>query len=131
MLYGGTGFFIDTFEGNGVLALHGFGNVFTKNLAAGETIDVEPGGFLYKDASGTDEYEQYGAEERTIWWLYLHDESVYRARKAGNTVDVLPLAKRRLTRKYIIGLIKPEITSTSISPVARKMIVCFWSTAGE
>ena len=51
MLYGGTGFFIDTFEGNGVLALHGFGNVFTKNLAAGETIDVEPGGFLYKDAS--------------------------------------------------------------------------------
>jgi uncharacterized protein (AIM24 family) len=51
MLYGGTGFFIDTFEGSGLLALHGYGNVFTKNLAPGETIDVEPGGFLYKDST--------------------------------------------------------------------------------
>jgi len=51
MLYGGTGFFIDTFEGSGLLALHGYGNVFEKNLAAGETIDLEPGGFCYKDAS--------------------------------------------------------------------------------
>jgi uncharacterized protein (AIM24 family) len=51
MLYGGTGFFIDTFEGSGILALHGYGNVFTRNLAAGETVDVEPGGFLFKDES--------------------------------------------------------------------------------
>jgi uncharacterized protein (AIM24 family) len=51
MLYGGTGFFIDTFEGSGILALHGYGNVFTKMLGAGEVLDVEPGGFLYKDAS--------------------------------------------------------------------------------
>jgi uncharacterized protein (AIM24 family) len=51
MLYGHTGFFIDSFEGSGLLALHGYGNIFTKNLAAGETIDVEPGGFFYKDAS--------------------------------------------------------------------------------
>jgi uncharacterized protein (AIM24 family) len=51
MLYGGTGFFIDTFEGSGLLALHGYGNVFTKMLGQGEVIDVEPGGFLYKDAS--------------------------------------------------------------------------------
>lgn len=51
MLYGGTGFFIDTFEGSGLLALHGYGNVFTKVLGVGETIDVEPGGFFYKDAS--------------------------------------------------------------------------------
>ena len=51
MLYGHTGFFIDSFEGSGILALHGYGNVFSKNLAAGETIDVEPGGFFYKDAS--------------------------------------------------------------------------------
>ena len=50
MLYGGTGMFIDTFEGSGMLALHGYGNVFTRNLAPGETLDVEPGGFLYKDA---------------------------------------------------------------------------------
>ncbi|MGI0091313.1 MAG: AIM24 family protein [Nitrososphaerales archaeon] len=50
MLYGGTGLFVDTFEGSGILALHGYGNVFTKNLSSGEVLDVEPGGFLYKDA---------------------------------------------------------------------------------
>jgi uncharacterized protein (AIM24 family) len=51
MLYGGTGFFIDRFEGPGLLALHGYGNVFVRNLEEGETIDVGPGGFLYKDSS--------------------------------------------------------------------------------
>jgi uncharacterized protein (AIM24 family) len=51
LLYGGAGMFIDTFEGSGLLALHGYGNVLTRNLASGEMIDVEPGGFLYKEAS--------------------------------------------------------------------------------
>jgi uncharacterized protein (AIM24 family) len=51
LVYGGTGFFIDTFEGPGILALHGYGNVFERVLSAGESLDVEPGGFLYKDAS--------------------------------------------------------------------------------
>ncbi len=54
MLFGGTGFFIDRFRaegGDGILWLHGFGNVFEIDLAAGEAIDVEPGGWLYKDAS--------------------------------------------------------------------------------
>jgi uncharacterized protein (AIM24 family) len=51
ILYGHTGMFMDTFEGSGILALHGYGNVFVRNLGAGEMIDVEPGGFLYKDAS--------------------------------------------------------------------------------
>ena len=52
ILFGGTGFFIDKFhghKGDGILWLHGYGNVFEKVLAAGETIDVEPGGWLYKD----------------------------------------------------------------------------------
>lgn len=52
MLFGSTGFFIDKFrgaQGDGVLWLHGYGNVFEKVLAAGEQIDVEPGGWLYKD----------------------------------------------------------------------------------
>ena len=31
--------------------VHGFGNVFERTLAEGEMIHVEPGGFLYKDAS--------------------------------------------------------------------------------
>ncbi|HEX4825390.1 MAG TPA: AIM24 family protein [Candidatus Polarisedimenticolaceae bacterium] len=52
MLFGGTGFFIDKFHGahgDGILWLHGYGNVFEKILAPGEQIDVEPGGWLYKD----------------------------------------------------------------------------------
>ncbi|HEX3928143.1 MAG TPA: AIM24 family protein [Gemmatimonadales bacterium] len=52
MLLGGTGFFIDKFHlsaGEGILWLHGYGNIFEKNLAPGESIDVEPGGWLYKD----------------------------------------------------------------------------------
>jgi uncharacterized protein (AIM24 family) len=52
MLFGGTGFFIDKFhshKGDGILWLHGYGNVFEKTLVAGETIDVEPSGWLYKD----------------------------------------------------------------------------------
>lgn len=54
ILFGNTGFFIDTFsvqQGEGLLLLHGYGNVFTKELKAGEAIDIEPGAFLWKDAS--------------------------------------------------------------------------------
>jgi uncharacterized protein (AIM24 family) len=54
MLFGGTGFFIDKFHcanSEGILWLHGYGNVFEKVLASGEQIDVEPGGWLYKDPS--------------------------------------------------------------------------------
>jgi len=54
MLFGGTGFFIDKFHGHsgeGILWLHGYGNVFEKVLAPGESIDVEPGAWLYKDPS--------------------------------------------------------------------------------
>ncbi|HZI21350.1 MAG TPA: AIM24 family protein [Gemmatimonadales bacterium] len=53
MLFGGTGFFIDKFHGatgDGILWLHGYGNVFEKVLGPGEMIDVEPGGWLYKDS---------------------------------------------------------------------------------
>ena len=54
MLLGGTGFFIDKFRAGaseGVVWLHGHGNVFVKTLAPGEQFDVEPGGWLYKDPS--------------------------------------------------------------------------------
>jgi uncharacterized protein (AIM24 family) len=54
ILMGGTGFFIDTFTSNsdeGVLWLHGYGNVFDIILQTGETIDIEPGGWIYKDPS--------------------------------------------------------------------------------
>ncbi|MGB7746985.1 MAG: AIM24 family protein [Verrucomicrobiia bacterium] len=54
MLLGGTGFFIDTFScpaQEGILWLHGFGNVFEVTLVPGEEIDIEPGGWIYKDRS--------------------------------------------------------------------------------
>jgi uncharacterized protein (AIM24 family) len=52
MLFGGTGFFIDTFScarQDGILWLHGYGNVFEAALKPGDQIDVEPGGWIYKD----------------------------------------------------------------------------------
>jgi uncharacterized protein (AIM24 family) len=52
MLLGGTGFFIDTFScpaRDGILWLHGFGNVFEVTLVPGEQIDIEPGGWIYKE----------------------------------------------------------------------------------
>ncbi len=54
MLFGGTGFFIDTFsceQKEGVLWLHGYGNIFEISLRPGEQIDIEPGGWVYKDRS--------------------------------------------------------------------------------
>ncbi|MFI5235717.1 MAG: AIM24 family protein [Gemmatimonadales bacterium] len=52
LLMGGTGFFIDTFHaarGEGIVWLHGYGNVFEVTLSAGESIDIEPGAWVYKD----------------------------------------------------------------------------------
>jgi len=57
----GGGMYMDRFvtsDQPGLLLLHGFGNVFQRNLAPGEKILVEPGGFLYKDSSVTMEVRQ-------------------------------------------------------------------------
>jgi len=54
VLHGGNGMYLDRFVTTGapgLLILHGYGNVFQRMLKEGETIVVEPGGFLYKDAS--------------------------------------------------------------------------------
>ncbi|HEX9518946.1 MAG TPA: AIM24 family protein [Streptosporangiaceae bacterium] len=54
LLHGGSGMYMDRFITQnypGLLLLHGYGNVFQKTLQAGEKILIEPGGFLYKDAS--------------------------------------------------------------------------------
>ncbi|MGH9121134.1 MAG: AIM24 family protein [Acidimicrobiales bacterium] len=54
MLMAGTWMYLDRFEaGNdsGVVVVHGYGNVFQRSLGEGDVIHVEPGGFLYKDAS--------------------------------------------------------------------------------
>jgi uncharacterized protein (AIM24 family) len=62
MLYGG-GFFVDQFFAGpheGVVWVHGYGNVFEKTLEPGETIDIEPGGWLFRDHSVSMEQELYG-----------------------------------------------------------------------
>lgn len=54
ILFSRTGMFIDQFtavNGEGLLLLHGYGNVFEKTLAPGEALDIEPGAWLWKDPS--------------------------------------------------------------------------------
>ncbi len=54
ILFGGQGMYMDRFVtagSPGLLILHGYGNVFERTPAAGESIMVEPGAFLYKDSS--------------------------------------------------------------------------------
>jgi uncharacterized protein (AIM24 family) len=56
ILFGGQGMFLDRFVAPrqaGVLMLHGYGNVLERRLGPGESILVEPGAFLYKDAAVT------------------------------------------------------------------------------
>jgi uncharacterized protein (AIM24 family) len=53
-LFGGQGMFMDRFIAAGqpgLLILHGYGNVFERQLAAGQSILLEPGAYLYKDSS--------------------------------------------------------------------------------
>ncbi|HTV48543.1 MAG TPA: AIM24 family protein [Phycisphaerae bacterium] len=52
MLFSGSGLFIDTFttpHDEGIVWLHGYGNIFETTLQSGEQIDIEPGGWVYKD----------------------------------------------------------------------------------
>jgi len=54
MLLGGSGLFIDNFRaehGDAIVWVHGHGNVFEVTLTDGEQIDVEAGGWLYKDTT--------------------------------------------------------------------------------
>lgn len=60
ILFGGQGMFMDRFVAGGqqgLLILHGYGNVFERTLGPGESILLEPGAFLYKDASVTMQVE--------------------------------------------------------------------------
>lgn len=53
-IFGGNTLIVDQFRAEttpGIVWVHGFGNVFEITLAAGEAIDLEPGGWLYKDPS--------------------------------------------------------------------------------
>lgn len=77
VLMGGTGLFIDTFTcvgGSGILWLHGYGNVFEVTLQPGEQIDVEPGGWIYKDRTVQMDTQWQGlkmgffAGTGQLWW---------------------------------------------------------------
>jgi len=51
-VFGGNTIIVDQFRAEasaGIVWVHGFGNVFEVTLADGESIDLEPGGWLYKD----------------------------------------------------------------------------------
>ncbi|MBY0522412.1 MAG: AIM24 family protein [Gemmataceae bacterium] len=54
LFLGGTGMFIDKFacqSDEGVLWLHGYGNIFEITLAEGEQIDLEPGSWICKEST--------------------------------------------------------------------------------
>jgi uncharacterized protein (AIM24 family) len=56
IMHGGSGMYLDRFVtagAPGILMLHGYGNVFERYLQPGESIQVEPGAFLYKDSTVT------------------------------------------------------------------------------
>ncbi|MDA8047421.1 MAG: AIM24 family protein [Actinomycetota bacterium] len=58
----GSGMYLERFRASGspgLLILHGFGNVMDRTLADGESIEIEPGGFLYKEASVGYELSSY------------------------------------------------------------------------
>lgn len=61
VMHAGDGMYMDRFVTSGepgILLLHGYGNVFERTLGEGEKIQVEPGGFLYKDSSVTMNVQQ-------------------------------------------------------------------------
>jgi uncharacterized protein (AIM24 family) len=63
MLFGQQGFFVDRFDatqGDAVLWLHAHGNAFEVNLGPGEVIDIEPGGWVYRDPSVQYQQTVYG-----------------------------------------------------------------------
>src|ERR1700749_219328 len=63
MLFASSGFFVDRFaatQSEGVVWLHGYGNVFEKVLAPGEQIDVEPGSWIFRDESVRMDPQVYG-----------------------------------------------------------------------
>jgi uncharacterized protein (AIM24 family) len=54
LLFGGNGFFVDTFHGSrqsGIVWVHAHGNLIEVVLGHGEQLDVEPSRWCYKDPS--------------------------------------------------------------------------------
>jgi uncharacterized protein (AIM24 family) len=81
ILHGGSGMWMDRFTTSGapgLLVLHGFGNVFVRTLGPGETIQIEPGSMLFKDAS-----VQMQAEKIPLSTGLFGGNAIYVARMTG------------------------------------------------
>jgi len=81
ILHGGNGMYMDRFVTTsqpGLLLLHGYGDVFGRTLEARESILIEPGAFLYKDASVT-----MGVEKVQLTTGLFGGQSMYLARLTG------------------------------------------------
>ncbi|HVB26633.1 MAG TPA: AIM24 family protein [Mycobacteriales bacterium] len=109
-LTAGTGMYLDRFTAGdtpGLVVLHGYGNVFERTLGEGETIQVEPGGFLYKDSA-------VGVETVTH---KLAPENASSAVQGAKSVATRGLAGLRglkaLKDKGIGGLMSGEVLQTA------------------
>jgi uncharacterized protein (AIM24 family) len=81
ILHGGGGMYMDRFvtaNVPGLLVLHGYGNVFERQLGDGECILVEPGAFLYKDSS-----VKMDVEQQKLKTGLLGRKGLYLARMTG------------------------------------------------
>ena len=97
MFYGG-GFFVDHFfagDQEGVVWVHGYGNVFEKQLEPGETIDIEPGGWVYRDHSVADDPAGVRVQDRLPRrWREPRLQPLHRPGPRRPTERLLPPARR-------------------------------------
>ena len=79
----------------GLLVLHGYGNVFERRLTAGESILIEPGAFLYKDAAEQWALNQAWALEMSCEMLGIGHVVSMGQEYVGNTAQRLELLNQR------------------------------------
>ena len=112
-LFGNNGFWVDRFDardGDGVVWLHGFGNVFEKQLGAGEEIDVEPGGWGVYGPRGAHASGGLWPPDRGLrrrWSAGL--QSLSGPGPSGTAIDVPPPPQRRLRQR-------PPAQSAALEP---------------
>ena len=97
MMFGG-GFFVDQFyaaDHEGVVWVHGYGNVFEKKLEPGETIDIEPGGWLYHDHSVSMAQEVYGFKTGFLGGAAATSSSTASPGPAGSACRAPTTTRRR------------------------------------
>ena len=110
ILRGGNGMWLDRFVTNqapGLLVLHGYGNVFERTLAPGESIQVEPGSMLYKDASVTLQAETIKLSSGIFGGTSMYLASLTGPGRVGHPVDVPPPRERGVAE--MSGMTTPTV----------------------